>query len=264
MISVRNLSYAVSGTPILKDVSVDIVPGSITALIGPNGAGKSTLLAQMARLLRPDAGSVTLDGTDVHHVPTGDLARRLAILRQEQGQPSRMTVRELVGFGRFPHHRGRVTAQDHAHIAAALERLSLATLAERYFDTLSGGQKQRVLIAMVLCQDTEVVLLDEPMNNLDPAQVQVVMRAVDHMARALGKTVIVVLHDLNHAAGLASQIVAMKDGRMFAQGETGRILTRPLLERLYDAAFDVLRHDGRPIVVPKAGNDVSSALSGCP
>ncbi|AVO39416.1 ABC transporter ATP-binding protein [Pukyongiella litopenaei] len=264
MISVRNLSYAVGGTPILSEVTVDIVPGRITALIGPNGAGKSTLLAQMARLLRPDTGNVTLDGTDVHQVPTGDLARRLAILRQEQGQPSRMTVRELVGFGRFPHHRGRVTARDRTHVDTALERLSLTEFAGRYFDTLSGGQKQRVLIAMVLCQDTEVVLLDEPMNNLDPAQVQVVMGAVDHMSQALGKTVVVVLHDLNHAAGLASQVVAMKAGRVFAKGETDRILNRPLLERLYDAAFDVLRHDGRPIVVPKAGNDVSPALNVCP
>ncbi|MBK0326234.1 ATP-binding cassette domain-containing protein [Rhodobacteraceae bacterium F11138] len=251
MISVQNLSYVTAGKRILDDLSLDIAPGQVTALIGPNGAGKSTLLALMARLLRPDNGRITLDGLDVHRTATADIAKRLAILRQEQAPLGRLTVRDLVAFGRFPHHRGRPTAEDHLKIDTALDQLALSDLAGRFVDTLSGGQKQRVLIAMVLCQNTDVVLLDEPLNNLDPAQVRVVMDAVDHMARDLGKTVIVVLHDLNHAARHATRVIALKHGRLFAEGPAGSVLAETPLSQLYETAFDVLTHNARPMVVAR-------------
>ena len=239
MIEIRNVSKSYGRTTVLHDVSLVLPKGGVTALIGPNGAGKSTLLSIMARLVAPDTGSVSVDGMDVTTTPSGDLARKLAILRQENHLVARLTVRELVAFGRFPHSKGRLTEPDRAAIQRALDYLDLGPLAERFIDQLSGGQRQRAFVAMVLAQDTDYVLLDEPLNNLDMKHARGMMRLLAQAARDLGKTIIVVLHDINFASCYADRIVAMLDGKVFATGAVDQIVTPDTLSRLYDMDIPV-------------------------
>ncbi|MCV0427858.1 MAG: ATP-binding cassette domain-containing protein, partial [Roseibium sp.] len=161
MIEIENVTFHHGKSPILKDVSLTIEKGGITALIGPNGAGKSTLFALMARLLPLQSGKISFDGMDVSHSMSRDLAKKLAILRQDTHVASRISVRDMVGFGRFPHHLGRATKLDRDKVDAALEEFGLTDIPERFIDELSGGQRQRVLVAMAYAQDTEYLLLDE-------------------------------------------------------------------------------------------------------
>src|SRR5699024_4750242 len=162
-------------------VDLEIPPGGITALVGPNGAGKSTLLTMIGRLMGMDAGSITVGGLDVSKTPSKELAKRISILRQENHFVTRLTVRQLVGFGRFPHSGGRLTVEDERIISEAIDFLKLDDLESRYLDELSGGQRQRAYVAMVLAQDTEYVLLDEPLNNLD---MQHSVQMMKHLKRA--------------------------------------------------------------------------------
>ncbi|WGR60504.1 ABC transporter ATP-binding protein [Paracoccus ferrooxidans] len=249
MIEISNLCKSYGATPVLHDVSLSLPRGGITSLIGPNGAGKSTLLSLIARLIAPDSGSVTVDGLDVTRAPGPVLARRLAILRQENHLVARLTVRELVGFGRFPHSAGRLTPQDRAAIDRALDYLELAPLADRFIDQLSGGQRQRAFVAMVLAQDTDYLLLDEPLNNLDMKHAQAMMRLLASAARELGKTVIVVLHDINFASCHSDRIVAMRQGRIFAAGTPAQIVTPDLLGELYEMQIAVREIDGQRIAL---------------
>src|SRR5690606_5800523 len=166
VIEVQHATKRYRATTVVDDVSVTVARGGITAIIGPNGAGKSTLLGLMSRLLRLDAGRVTVDGLDVTTAPSDVLARRLAILRQENQLTARLTVEDLVTFGRYPHSKGSPTAEDRRQVDASLAYLNLGHLRHRFLDELSGGQRQRAFVAMVLCQDTDCVLLDEPLNSL--------------------------------------------------------------------------------------------------
>ncbi len=188
-------------------------------------------------------------GLDVTRAPGPVLARRLAILRQENHLVARLTVRELVGFGRFPHSAGRLTPQDRAAIDRALDYLELAPLADRFIDQLSGGQRQRAFVAMVLAQDTDYLLLDEPLNNLDMKHAQAMMRLLASAARELGKTVIVVMHDINFASCHSDRIVAMRQGRIFAAGTPAQIVTPDLLGALYEMQIAVREIDGQRIAL---------------
>ncbi|TJV36882.1 MAG: ATP-binding cassette domain-containing protein, partial [Mesorhizobium sp.] len=188
---------------ILDNVSLTVPKGGVTALVGPNGAGKSSLLSLIARLRPLQSGRITVDGLPVDTTPSRQLATIMAILRQDPGVASRLRVAELVGFGRFPHNRGRLTAKDREIIAASLEQFELSDLALRFIDTLSGGQRQRALVAMTFCQGTDYILLDEPLNNLDMFHARNLMRTLRRIADEHGKTVLIVLHDINHAASYA-------------------------------------------------------------
>ncbi|MFG1418646.1 ABC transporter ATP-binding protein [Xanthobacter sp. V0B-10] len=244
MIEIRNLSKSYGAARVLDDVSLDLPPGGLTALIGPNGAGKSTLLSIVARLMPASAGRVTLDGRDVAATPGAELARRLAILRQDNAVTPRLTVEELVAFGRFPHSRGRLTAEDREKVAAAIGYVDLAPLGGRFLDELSGGQRQRAFIAMVLAQDTDYLLLDEPLNNLDMKHAAATMRLLRRAADELGKTVVVVLHDINFASCHADRIVAMKDGRLAFQGPPDALMRHEVLRAIYDMDIAVMEVDG--------------------
>lgn len=248
MIETRNLTVELGGTDILHDITVAMPGGRFTALVGPNGAGKSTLLAAMGRLTAPKSGAVLLNGTPLPEIAPGERAKRLSVLRQDTQIAPRLSVRDLVGFGRYPHSRGRMTPADRAAVDRALLRLDLAPLADRFLDTLSGGQRQRALVAMVLAQETEVILLDEPLNNLDLVHARVVMRIAAEEAAA-GKTVIMVLHDLSVAAAYADHVVAMKNGRVEAAGTPDEVLTEPVLTDLYDAPVTVIKAAGHRIVL---------------
>lgn len=247
MIETRKLSKRYGAYVVVDDVTLHLPAGGITSIIGPNGAGKSTLLSLVSRLMPISAGSAWVDGMDVSQTPSEQLARRLSILRQDNVITSRLTVRDLVAFGRYPHSKGRRSQADDTHIERALGYLNLQPLAERFLDEISGGQRQRALVAMVLCQDTDYVLLDEPLNNLDMPHAVTMMRQLRHAADTLGKTVVVVLHDINFASCYSDHIVAMKHGRIAAQGSPQEIIRPDVLRLIYEMEIAVHALDGKRI-----------------
>lgn len=228
------------GETVVGPIDLDIPRGGITALIGPNGAGKSTLLTMIGRLLGMDQGAIEVAGLDVASADSEALAKVLSILRQENHFVTRLTVRQLVAFGRFPHTRGRLTTEDEAAISQTLDFLNLSELQHRYLDQLSGGQRQRAYVAMVLAQDTDYVLLDEPLNNLDIAHSVEMMRHLQQAAVDLGKTIIVVLHDINFAACYADRICAMRDGQIFAFGTPEEIVRDEILSNIFGTPITVI------------------------
>lgn len=249
MISLRHVTKRYGATEVVRDVTLDLPPGGVTALVGPNGAGKSTLLSMVGRLIPTDGGTVHVDGDDVATAPTERLARRLAILRQDNHLPVRLAVRELVAFGRYPHTRGRLDAHDLEHVDRALRLLELDNLADRRLDQLSGGQRQRAFIAMVLCQDTDYVLLDEPLNNLDVRHAVQTMDIVRQLADDHGRTLVVVVHDVNVAATYADRIVAMRDGAVVADGSPDEIVSSAVLRDVFDLDIPVHRLDDQPVAL---------------
>ncbi|HSX76089.1 MAG TPA: ATP-binding cassette domain-containing protein, partial [Shinella sp.] len=194
-------------------------------------------------------GTIDIDGLPVDTTSGRQLARVIAILRQDTTVASRLKVRELVGFGRFPHGRGRLTTADHAIIDAAIARFDLADLADRFIETLSGGQRQRALVAMAFAQGTDYLLLDEPLNNLDMYYARELMRALRGIADGDGKTVVIVLHDINQASAHADRIVAMKGGRIVADGAPAEILTPQTLEAVFGFRMRVETIEGKPFVL---------------
>ena len=232
---------------VVDGVSLTIPRGGVTALIGPNGAGKSTLLSIIGRLLPADGGRVWVDGLDVAAAPGPALARRLSILRQENQAAVRLSVRELVEFGRFPYSQGRLTAADRRPVQQALEFMELEELAGRPLDRLSGGQRQRAFIAMCLSQDTDYLLLDEPLNNLDLRHAAQTMALIRRLAAELDKTIVIVLHDINFASYHADRIVAMQDGAIVADGPPPEVITAEGMVALFGLAAPVHTFAGQPL-----------------
>ena len=249
MICIEGVSHKIDGLPVLTDIDLTLPKGGITALIGPNGAGKSTLLSLMARLTKLQSGRISFDGADVRTTPTDALAKRLSILRQDNLLTARLTVEDLVGFGRYPHHKGRPGPDDKRLIDEALEAMALTDLRHRFLDALSGGQRQRAMVAMVLAQDTDYVLLDEPLNNLDMRHARQMMIRLQDAARNLGKGFVIVIHDINFAAAYADRIVALKDGQIVASGTPIEIVTRPRLRGIFDLDIAVQTVDGHPFAL---------------
>jgi len=249
MITLDSVTKRYNGQTVLDDVTIALGNEGVTALIGPNGAGKSTLFGLVGRLIRSDAGSVSVDGSTVESTPSSELARSLAVLRQDNHIDARLTVLDLVEFGRFPHSKGRLTVGDREHIERAIDYLDLQSYRDRFLDELSGGQRQRAFIAMVLAQDTKYVLLDEPLNNLDLRHMTEIMKLLRRMADELGKRVIVVLHDINFAATYADRIVAMRGGRVVADAAPAGIMRAEVLGAVYETTVDVREIDGRPVAL---------------
>lgn len=240
---------------IIDGVDLEIPDGSFTVIVGPNACGKSTLLRALARLLRPSSGAVTLDGRDIHSVPSRQLAKSLGLLPQSSLAPEGITVAELVGRGRFPHQGvlSRWSREDERAVADALAATRVSELAERPIDELSGGQRQRVWIAMVLAQQTPLLLLDEPTTFLDIAH-QLELLDLLAQLRTEGRTVVAVLHELNHAARYATHLIAMSDGRIVAEGPPAEVITAELVERVFGMPCRVIADpdDGTPLVLPRA------------
>ncbi|WP_404293187.1 ABC transporter ATP-binding protein [Microvirga sp. RSM25] len=239
MIEISKVSKAYGDAIVVRDVSLRLPRRGVTSIIGPNGAGKSTLLSMISRLLPMSAGTVTVDGLDVTRTPSDILARRLSILRQDNRVSSRLTVRDLVEFGRYPYSKGRLTTEDRAHAARAIGYLDLEPLADRFLDELSGGQRQRAYVAMVLCQDTDYVLFDEPLNNLDMKHAVGMMRLLRRAADDLGKTIVLVLHDINFASCYSDYLVAMRDGAVVHHGTPAEIMTGPVIRAVYDMDVEI-------------------------
>jgi iron complex transport system ATP-binding protein len=249
MIDVRNVSKSYGGQAVLDDVSCVIPRGGITSIIGPNGAGKSTLLSLISRLQPLESGAVTVAGLDIAATPSRDLARTMAILRQENHLTMRLTVRDLVAFGRFPHSGGRPTVEDLAVVEESIRQVDLAAMADKFVDELSGGQRQRAYIAMVLAQDTEYLLLDEPLNNLDMKHSVEMMRLLRRLADELDKTIVLVVHDINFASCYSDTILAMKNGRLIHQGSPAQIMQAAMLYDVYDIDIRIEQIDGNRIGV---------------
>ena len=234
MIQVRSLFKYYGKKPVVEDVTVDIHPGQITSFIGPNGAGKSTLLAMVSRLIDADTGEVLVDNTNVKKMKSNDFSKRLSILKQSNYMNVRLTVRELVSFGRFPYSKGRLNEEDEQMVNQAIEYMDLVDMQHDYLDELSGGQRQRAFIAMVIAQDTDYILLDEPLNNLDMKHSVQIMKILRRLVDELGKTVIIVLHDINFASVYSDRIVALKNGKVVRDGPTAEIIQSDSLKEIYD------------------------------
>jgi ABC-type cobalamin/Fe3+-siderophores transport system ATPase subunit len=257
----ENVDLAYDGEPVLRGFDLEIPRGELTAVIGPNGCGKSTLLRAWARLLRPTSGEVLLDGRDIHALRTTDVARRLALLPQQQRIPAGATVTDLVARGRFAHQGilRRWSPEDDAAVAAALTETRLGAVADRPVDALSGGQRQRVWIAVVLAQATPLLLLDEPTTYLDIAHQMDVLETVRRLHRS-GRTIVAVLHDLAHAARFATRVVAMRDGEVRAHGTPAEVFTAEILQDVFGWPCHVVEDPvhGTPLVIPlESGRDAS-------
>ena len=240
MITLSSVLRRYTSEVAIGPVDLEIQHGGITALVCPNGAGKSTLLTMIGRLMGMDAGTITVAGLDVTKTPSKELAKTISILRQENHFVTRLTVRQLVGFGRFPHSNGRLTVEDERIISRSIDFLNLEELESRFLDELSGGQRQRAYVAMVLAQDTEYVLLDEPLNNLDMQHSVQMMKHLRRAARELGKTIVIVLHDINFAGHYADHICALKKGEVVALGTPEEIMVPETLSAIFNTPIDVI------------------------
>jgi iron complex transport system ATP-binding protein len=244
MVEIRGLTKKFGNKSIIKDVSVKIKPNKITSFIGPNGAGKSTLLSMVSRLLDADTGEVLLDKNNIKNMKSNDFAKRIAILKQSNYLNVKLTIRQLVSFGRYPYSKGRLNEKDLNLIDQAIEYLNLTDIQDKFLDELSGGQSQRAFIAMVIAQDTEYILLDEPLNNLDMKHSVQIMKILRKLVDELGKTVVIVLHDINFASVYSDRIVALKEGRVVKDGPTHKIINSESLNEVYDMHIPVHMQDG--------------------
>ncbi|HHV09908.1 MAG TPA: ATP-binding cassette domain-containing protein [Clostridiales bacterium] len=249
MIKILNARKMYTDEVKIGPLNIQIPKAGLTSLIGPNGAGKSTALLMIGRLLNMDEGQIKVANMDVSESKSEDLAKILTILRQENHFVTRLTVRQLAGFGRFPYSKGRLTKGDEMIISKYIDFLDLTALENRYLDELSGGQRQRAYVAMVLCQETEYVLLDEPLNNLDVARSVQMMKHLRHAADEFGRTILTVMHDINFAAKYSDRICAMKDGRIAAFGTVEEIMDAKLLTDIFETKIDIMDGPHGPIAI---------------
>ncbi|MCR1809030.1 iron ABC transporter ATP-binding protein [Haploplasma modicum] len=249
MIEVKNINQFYGNKQILKDVNFKIKENEITALIGPNGAGKSTLLGVISRLLKQKSGEVLIDNVNIDKISSNDIAKKISVLRQSNNINIRITVEELVSFGRFPYSKGRLNNIDKAKINEAIKYMKLDDLRDTYIDQMSGGQRQRAYIAMVLAQDTKYIFLDEPLNNLDMKHAVEMMTILENLVKDYKKTIVIVMHDINIASAFCSHIVAMKDGMIIAEGKTNDIINKDILDDVFDHDFCIAGFNGKKICV---------------
>ncbi|MDH6464064.1 iron complex transport system ATP-binding protein [Micromonospora sp. A200] len=248
------LTLAYERRIVAEGLSVSVPDGSFTVVIGPNACGKSTLLRALARTLRPRAGTVLLDGRDIHALPSRAVARTLGLLPQSSVAPDGITVADLVARGRYP-HQGLLrqwSREDERVVAESMAATGVAELADRPVDELSGGQRQRVWIAMALAQQTPLLLLDEPTTWLDVAHQIEVLDLCARLHEEQGRTLVAVLHDLHHAARYATHLIAMRDGRVVAEGDPREVVTAELVQEVFGLPCRIVEdpETGTPLVVP--------------
>lgn len=241
----------------VDNISLNIVEGKVTALVGPNGCGKSTLLKSIARVLKPKKGIVLLNGKNIQTIPTKDVAKQMALLPQSPITPDDLTVRELVRQGRFPYQNifGKWSAEDDAAVHQAMEDTDTLQFSEQLVTSLSGGQRQRCWLAMVLAQEADVILLDEPTTFLD-LKVQIdVMSALSQISQTRGKTMLIVMHELNVAAAFVDQMVMMRNATIVCQGSPNEMMKADIIRSVFDLEASVVfdPSSGRPVCVPKVG-----------
>lgn len=245
MISLKNLSKMFGQFTVIDNASAEFEKGQVTSIIGPNGAGKSTLLSMASRLVAKDSGQVMIDCKELAEWDSRELAKRLAVLRQANSITMRFTVREMVSFGRFPYSQGKLGPEDEAIINKAIEYLDLSDIQDKYLDELSGGQRQLSFIAMVMAQDTDYVFLDEPLNNLDIKHSLQIMKNIRRLSREMNKALVVVIHDINFAACYSDIIIALKKGKIVAQGSVEQVIQADILQSIYETPFNIVEIDGQ-------------------
>lgn len=246
---INNLNKSYGSKKVVSDVSFLLPKGKIISLIGPNGAGKSTVLNIITRLIKQDSGEVTLEDKEIKKYKPKDLSKKMAILTQKNNINMKLTVRELVSFGRFPYSGNNLTQDDMIKIDKAINYMELEEFSDRFIDELSGGQLQRAYISMVIAQDTEYVFLDEPTNNLDIYHSSALMKTVRKMCDELGKTVIMVLHEINFASVYSDYIGAFKNGELYKFGTVNEVMTKQTLKDLYNVDFEIQHTNGKPIAI---------------
>ena len=246
---IKNLTKKYDDKAVVDSVSFEIPKGKVISLIGPNGAGKSTVMGMISRLIAHDSGQVNFEGTDITKWKSKELSKRLAILTQSNNIQMKLTVRELVAFGRFPYSGGRITKEDQEIIDKAISYMELEEFQDRFIDELYGGQRQRACIAMVIAQDTEYVLLDEPTNNLDIYHATNMMKIVRRLCDELGKTVVLVLHEINYAAFYSNYICAFVDGKIAKFGTVEEVMTKENLSEIYKVDFEIMEIEGKPLSI---------------
>jgi len=247
MISFEQIHKQYGDKVVLDHLNGTLPTQKITSLIGPNGAGKSTLLGIISRLLKQDGGNVFFMEKPLTAYKSNELAQHLSILRQANHIESRLTVRELVAFGRFPYSKGKMKPEDWAKVEEALLFTGLETMKEAYLDELSGGQRQRAFIAMIIAQDTDCILLDEPLNNLDMKHSVDMMQLLRRLVTEKGKTVVIVIHEINFAAQYSDQIIVMKDGKILYNDHAANIINPGILEEVFEIPFDIIERNGKKI-----------------
>lgn len=247
--NIQELTKTYDGKTVVDSVSLEIPKGKVLSLIGPNGAGKSTVMGMISRLIARDEGMVDFHGKDIGKWKSRELSEKLAILTQSNQIQMKLTVQELVAFGRFPYSGNRITKEDQEIIDQAIAYMELEEMRDRFIDELSGGQRQRAMIAMVIAQDTDYVLLDEPTNNLDIYHAANMMKIVRRLCDELGKTVVLVLHEINYAAFYSDYICAFVDGRIAKFGTVEEVMTKENLSEIYQVDFEIQMVKGRPLAI---------------
>ncbi|NIK70421.1 MULTISPECIES: ABC transporter ATP-binding protein [unclassified Paenibacillus] len=255
-LATSNLDIAYDDRLIVQNLNIAIPQGKITALVGSNGSGKSTILKTMARLMHPSAGSVLLDGRSIHKQSTKEVAKQLAILPQNPTAPDGLTVAELVSYGRFPYQKGfgSLTKEDRGIIQWAIEATGMGEFTDRPVDQLSGGQRQRAWIAMALAQETDILFLDEPTTFLDMAHQLEVLHLLQKLNEMNNRTVVMVVHDLNHASRYAHHMVAIKKGTVVGEGTPAEVMTPDILREVFNIEADIVPdpRTGVPLCLPHA------------
>lgn len=249
MITLTNVVKKYANDVVIGESNLTIPEQGIISLIGPNGSGKSTTLLMIGRLLKMDQGVINVANYNVQTANSTDLAKIISILRQENYFITRLTVRQLVAFGRFPYSKGRLTIEDEAIISKYIDFFALQELEHKFLYELSGGQRQRAYVAMVLCQETKYVLLDEPLNNLDIAMSVQMMRYLRQACDEFKRTVVLVMHDINFAARYFDRLIAMKDGHIVANGTVNELMNEASLSSIFDTPIHVLTTEYGPIAV---------------
>ncbi|NEU05053.1 iron ABC transporter ATP-binding protein [Clostridium senegalense] len=249
MIEVKGICKSYGNKKIVDDVSFNIEKGKITSFIGPNGAGKSTVLSMLSRITSIDSGEVYIDGKEISKWDTVELSKKISILKQSNNINVRLTIKELVSFGRFPYSKGKLTNEDKKFINKAIKYMELSDIENKYLDELSGGQRQRAYIAMIIAQNTDYILLDEPLNNLDMKHSVQMMKVLKGLTEDLKKTVVIVIHDINFASCYSDNIIVLNNGKLVKDGLKEEIINKQLLEDIYKIDFNIKDIDGNKICV---------------
>ena len=239
---IKDLTLSYDKDIIIDDLSIEMRQGKITTIIGPNGCGKSTLLKSMSRILEPKQGQILLDGKNIFSIPTKDLAKELAFLPQSQDIINGLTVFELISYGRYPYQKGmgKLSENDLNAIDEAMALTQVQSLKNRTIDQLSGGQRQRVWIAMSLAQETDKIFLDEPTTYLDIAHQLDVLHLLKHLNEKEGKTIVMVLHDINQAAFFSDDIIAIKEGQIFKSGKAEEVISKEMIQDVFNVNVDIM------------------------
>jgi len=248
---------------IVKDLNIAIPQGKITALVGANGSGKSTILKTMARLMNPSQGSVLLDGKSIHKQSTKEVAKQLAILPQNPTAPDGLTVAELVSYGRFPYQKGfgSMSKEDRSIVQWSIEATGMSEFGDRPVDQLSGGQRQRAWIAMALAQETDILFLDEPTTFLDMAHQLEVLHLLQKLNSSNNRTIVMVVHDLNHASRYAHHMIAIKSGLVVGEGSPVEVITPEIMRKVFNIEADIVPdpRTGVPLCLPYALSEEPAA-----